>query len=68
MFVRGPPETPDCVPHAEGGYNDFHLPDGKKAQSTITTKKTQITINIIPVAQTVELDASNAKVMGSTPR
>ncbi len=59
MFVRGPPETPDCVPHAEGGYNDFHLPDGKKVQSTI---------NIIPVAQTVELDASNAKVMGSTSR
>lgn len=59
MFVRGPLETPDCVPHAEGGYNDFHLPDGKKEQ---------ITINIIPVAQTVEHDASNAKVMGSTPR
>lgn len=68
MFVRGPLETPDCVPHAEGGYSDFHLPDGKKAQSTINIKKTQITINIIPVAQTVEHDASNAKVMGSTPR
>lgn len=55
----------DCVPHAEGGYNDFHLPIGKEEQSTINAKKTQITINNIPVAQTTEHDTSNAKVLGS---
>lgn len=55
MFVRGPLERPDCVPHAEGGYNDFHLPD---------EKMTQITINIIPVAH----GTSSAKVMGLIPR
>jgi len=59
MFVRGPLERLDCVPHAEGEYNDFHLPDGKM---------TQITINITPVALTVEHGTSSLNVMGLIPR
>jgi len=38
MFMRGPLERPECVPHAERGYNDFYL----------MGKKTQITLKIIP--------------------